>query len=306
MESFRVYFALGLMSLSLGHVVEGAVNTGTIYFRCYRGHSFNDVNINQIANLIPELNLREETVFHIHGYTENVEHESVTLIVQAYLNYTTKNIIAIDFRQIADNRNYIIDVERVKTVASAIGNSLNTLVASGLNPHNIHLIGHSLGGQVAASVGLYTNFKVPRITGLDPAGPLYYTGSYLRASDAAFVVIIHTDEGLLGQFQHSGDVDFLPNGGHRPQPGCALVPLTKGSEINCNHRRSWRYYAESVGNPRGFLADRCNGGGLLHEKKCDRSDVIPMGYATPSNARGTYYLKTNSKFPFALGLKGLL
>ncbi|XP_033334506.2 pancreatic triacylglycerol lipase [Megalopta genalis] len=305
MESFRVWLVLGIVSLSLGHVAEGAVDTGTIFFRCYKGASFNDVNIKQIGNLIPQLNLREQTVFHIHGYTENVEHESVTIIVKAYLNYTTKNIIAIDYRQLADNENYFVDVEHVNDAGSAIANALDILVARGLNPNNIHIIGHSLGGQVAAFVGSHTNFTVARITGLDPAGPLFYTGRYLRASDAAFVDIIHTDEGAVGQPYNSGDVDFLPNGGHRPQPGCSVLPFTHDPEVNCNHHRSWRFYAESVGNPRGFLADRCSGGVLFNEKKCDRSDVIPMGYATPSNARGLYYLKTNSKSPFALGLKGL-
>lgn len=68
------------------------------------------------------------------------------------------------------------------------------------------------------------------LTGLDPAGPLFYTGRYLKAGDAEFVDIIHTDEGLLGQVEHSGDVDFLPNGGHTPQPGCPVMPISIGSE----------------------------------------------------------------------------
>ncbi|XP_076379740.1 pancreatic triacylglycerol lipase-like [Megalopta genalis] len=302
MESFRVWLVLGMVSLSLEHVAEGAVDTGTIFFRCYKGASFNDVNIKQIGNLIPQLNLREQTVFHIHGYTENVERESVTIIVRAYLNYTTKNIIAIDYRHIADNNNYIADVVLVNEVGSAIANALHTLVATGLNPNGIHIIGHSLGGQLAASVGSHTNFIVPRITGLDPAGPLYYTGRYLKAGDAAFVDIIHTDEGVLGQIYNSGDVDFLPNAGHRPQPGCSILATLQVPDALCSHHRSWRYYAESVGNPHGFLADPCLNVGLL---LCDRSNVVPMGYATPSNARGKYYLYTNSQYPFALGLNGL-
>ncbi|XP_078046322.1 pancreatic triacylglycerol lipase-like isoform X2 [Augochlora pura] len=306
MEYFRVCIVLGLIGLSFGNVADRAVDTGSIFFRCYKGASYNDVNIKDIANLIPQLNLREETVFHIHGYTENIEHESVKLIVEAYLKYTKKNIIAIDYRQIADDRNYIADVVHVHNVGRVIANALNTLVQKGLNPKSVHIIGHSLGGQVAGYVGLHTKFRLLRITGLDPAGPLFYSGRYLRAGDAEFVVIIHTDEGFLGQVYHSGDVDFLPNGGHRPQPGCPLNPLSKESETNCNHRRSWRYYAESVGNPHGFMAVGCKSGDLFHKKKCDQSNVIFMGYATPSNARGTYYLNTNPRSPFALGKRGIV
>ncbi|XP_078046323.1 pancreatic triacylglycerol lipase-like [Augochlora pura] len=305
MGYFCVCIVLGVIGLSFGNVADRAVDTSTIFFRCYKGASYNDVNINDIANLIPQLNLDEETVFHIHGYTESVERESVTLIVEAYLKYTKKNIIAIDYRQIADDRNYIADVVHVQNVGRAIANALNTLVQKGLNPKSVHIIGHSLGGQVAAYVGLHTKSRLLRITGLDPAGPLFYTGRFLRAGDADFVLIIHTDEGVFGQYQHSGNVDFVPNGGHRLQPGCPIIPSDKDPETICNHHRSWRYYAESVGNPDGFVAVQCSGGGLFQKLQCNQSDVTVMGYATPSSVSGTYYLNTNSQSPFALGTKGI-
>nr|XP_033334500.1 pancreatic triacylglycerol lipase-like [Megalopta genalis]XP_033334501.1 pancreatic triacylglycerol lipase-like [Megalopta genalis] len=302
MASYRVYLVLVLVGLSFGYVAEGFVSTDSLFFRYYNGSSFKDFNINKTANLIPELNSTEETVFHIHGYLENVDDESVTTIVQAYLNYTKKNIIAIDYRHIADNENYVADVERVNDVGSAIANALNTLVAKGLNPNNIHIIGHALGAQVAAYVGSHSNFSVFRITGLDPVGPLYYTGRYLQSGDATFVDIIHTDAGVVGQVYNSGDVDFLPNGGHRPQPGCSVLPTFQDPETMCSHHRAWRYYAESIGNPHGFLGDACLNVGLL---VCDQSNKVPMGYATPANARGRYYLYTNSHSPFALGSAGL-
>lgn len=65
-------------------------------------------------------------------------------------------------------------------------------------------------------------YKVPRITGLDPAMPGFSTvtnANKLDPSDADFVDIIHTNAFLQGVVQQSGDVDFYMNGGV-VQPGC--------------------------------------------------------------------------------------
>ncbi|XP_076290287.1 pancreatic triacylglycerol lipase-like [Lasioglossum baleicum] len=301
MESFRIRFVLGLIALSLGHV-SGAVDTSSIFFRHYSGRTHKDINIGQIIQLIGQLNLNKCTVFHIHGYTEDVERESVTLIVNNYLQHTTCNVIAIDYRKIADKINYFADASHVDNVGAAIANALNQLVAHGLNRNTIHVIGHSLGGQVAAHVGSHTNFRIPRITGLDPAGPMFETGRHLQSGDAEFVDIIHTDRAILGQLVSSADADFHPNYGHRPQPGCPIIPTT---ETNCNHHRSWRYYAESIQNPNGFMAVQCSGSSQFKSGECNRANVVPMGFAAPATARGKFYLHTNAQSPFAKGLQGI-
>lgn len=65
-----------------------------------------------------------------------------------------------------------------------------------------------------------------RITGLDPAGPLFYFlyslfgASRLSGKDAAFVDVINTDSYVYGIPFKSGKADFYPNGGFRWQPGC--------------------------------------------------------------------------------------
>lgn len=71
------------------------------------------------------------------------------------------------------------------------------------------------------------NFVLPRLTGLDPAGPAFYpTLQYkpLTLNDAVFVDIIHTDAYSFGQSVSSGTADFWPNGG-RSQPGCYGVGM---------------------------------------------------------------------------------
>lgn len=92
---------------------------------------------------------------------------------------------------------------------------------------NFHLIGSSLGAHVSGFAGQHviklTNSKVGRITGLDPASPMFELTSLqfkLDYSDALFVDIIHTDKGRYGINNATGHADFFPNGGHASQPYC--------------------------------------------------------------------------------------
>lgn len=88
---------------------------------------------------------------------------------------------------------------------------------------NIQIIGHSLGGQVAGSIGKQLlaekQTSVSKITALDPAGPLFTDLNRLTENDADVVEVIHTNS-LLGYFGKTGTADFYPNGGLLVQPGC--------------------------------------------------------------------------------------
>lgn len=60
-------------------------------------------------------------------------------------------------------------------------------------------------------------------SGLDPAFPGYQDVSHfgkLSTEDAKFVDVIHTCGGALGIMDPIGHVDFYPNGGSNPMPGC--------------------------------------------------------------------------------------
>lgn len=69
---------------------------------------------------------------------------------------------------------------------------------------------------------ILTISQITRITGLDPAN-LYVP--LLKASDATFVDIIHTNPGVMGTNSNSGTVDFWPNKNSLIQPGCPIIPL---------------------------------------------------------------------------------
>ncbi|XP_076292178.1 pancreatic triacylglycerol lipase-like [Lasioglossum baleicum] len=96
------------------------------------------------------------------------------------------------------------------------------------------------------------------------------------------------------------------NGRHvaRARWGPWTVEWNSG-RVNCDHHRSWRFYAESVCNPNGFMGIQCTDSSQFDLGECNRVNVVPMGIATPSSARGKFYLHTNSQSPFAKGLQGI-
>ncbi|KAK8784521.1 hypothetical protein V5799_009114 [Amblyomma americanum] len=98
-----------------------------------------------------------------------------------------------------------------------------------LKPERVHLVGFSLGAHAAGFCGRHfynsTQQQLGRITGLDPAGPLFENPNIsLSSSDVTFVDVIHTNGGPIndlkfGRKNPMGHVDFYPNGGS-DQPGC--------------------------------------------------------------------------------------
>ena len=100
--------------------------------------------------------------------------------------------------------------------------------------------------------------KLKRITGLDPAKPLFITASddkRLDKSDAEFVQVIHTDVFEKGMLVPMGHADFYVNGGYK-QPGCREETSAPNGE-SCNHNRAPRFYGESISSKVGFWGFRC-------------------------------------------------
>lgn len=87
------------------------------------------------------------------------------------------------------------------------------------------------------------------------------------------VDVIHSNAGVAGVVIDSGTVDFWPNGGF-VQPGCS--PTNPW----CNHRRSWKYFSESVASSnRTFFAVECESY-IQFEKfrsSCKNSSMNNMG-----------------------------
>lgn len=186
-----------------------------------------------------------------------------------------------------------------------------------LSAQRYHLIGFSLGAHVAGFAGMEVR-NISRITGLDPASPLfesYPANVRLDASDATFVDVIHSNgdsfiRGGLGTYSPLGHVDFYPNGG-RVQVGCnslivgAITDIWYGKWNSlCNHRRAFRFFIDSVVRTCTFRAFACESYEEYTKGNCfscgpDGSMCSDMGYyAHKSNGRGSMYLATRDKEPF--------
>ncbi|XP_067004304.2 pancreatic triacylglycerol lipase [Anabrus simplex] len=239
------------------------------------------------------------TVIYMHGFTEEYQAESVQTVMGAYLQRGGFNLIVVDARRAMSGINYLVALKTVPTLTKAVAAAVDNMVRSGLDLSRIHIIGHSLGGQAAGYLGMYIKSGlVHRITALDPSA--FNIAGLRRPLDekvAEMVDIIHTDIGFLGDLSPALAIDFYPNGGRSPQPGCGI------DTVLCNHQRSWEYYSESVLYEEAFPAVKCDDWKSFTEGKCDMNANGPvyMGILCNTNAVGKYYLRTNDKPPFGLG-----
>ncbi|XP_031350481.1 lipase member H-B-like, partial [Photinus pyralis] len=196
-----------------------------------------------------------------------------------------------------------------RVVGKAIGHFLIELNEEGqLQLSRTHIIGHSLGSHVAGFVGKHiyrtTGGRIDRITGLDPAGPLFefpFIGDdeRLTRTDANFVDVIHTDSGILGFKSAIGDADYFPNGGSAIQPGCNIPPLHNIFEYVCSHQRSLQYFIESI-NSKKFVAKACDSWISYQMGFCNLNDNALFGEWASSNFTGQFFLRTSASSPYLL------
>ncbi|KOB74604.1 Neutral lipase [Operophtera brumata] len=175
----------------------------------------------------------------VHGWNSDGNSEINPLITSAFLAVQDCNVIVLDWRALA-NANYISAANGVPSVGQFLGNFLIWLInTAGGNWNNVHLVGFSLGAHVVGNAGRQASGRPVRVTGLDPAGPLWGGNSNALNSNAGtYVEAIHTDGGLLGIFDKIVDADFYPNGGRNPQPGCWIS--------TCSHSRAYQLFASTV------------------------------------------------------------
>lgn len=107
----------------------------------------------------------------------------------------------------------------------------------------------------------------------------------MDSSDAEFVDVIHTDAGIFGFPTSIGHVDFYPNGGISPQPGCLISEVKRRSPdsllepVFCSHWRSYQFYAESVVKEDSFISVPCKSWKGFIRGDCNLTAAVYMGYA---------------------------
>ncbi|XP_039226805.1 pancreatic triacylglycerol lipase-like [Drosophila yakuba] len=238
----------------------------------------------------------------IHGYTGDRDFAPNSYIRPVLLDHEDVYVISIDYGPLVPYPCYFQAVQNLPLVSQCLAQLINNLVDRAIVANDqIHLIGFSLGGQVAGQTANYVKRKLKRITGLDPAKPFIIPGPESRRldqGDADFVDVIHTDVFLRGVRLPSGHVDFYPNFGLQ-QPGCLEEGIKNLS--SCNHERAPRFYAESINSTVGFWGWQCSQEIQFHTFCPTTEDQVLMGYHVSDELRGSYYLQTASKSPFALG-----
>lgn len=185
--------------------------------------------------------------FLTHGHHGSHHDDWYQPLTNAYLAREDCNVIQIDWAQPANQYHYIganntRGVGRIFTIlfflvsntyvsGVFVANFIVKLVQDLNVPlENIHIIGASFGAQVACFTGKEVfkqlNNRVGRITTLDPARrPIENSiselvGESLQYDDADVVLNLHGDGGFRGFIKPVGTIDFYPNGGTPPQPGC--------------------------------------------------------------------------------------
>ncbi|KAL5277521.1 hypothetical protein ACFFRR_002631 [Megaselia abdita] len=265
----------------------------------------------------------------VHGFGSACPHVWVYELKTALMAVENCVVICVDWEKGAELPNYVKAAANTRLVGKQLAQLLLQLSEhKGLDLGRTHLIGFSLGAHASGFAGAELP-GLKRITGLDPAGPLFesqHPKTRLDNSDADFVDVIHSNGenlilGGLGSWQPMGDVDFYPNGG-RVQIGCSNLfvgavsdfiwsqPLSDEGRSLCNHRRAYKFFIDSVA-PRcrfpsfpcesyeKFLRGECFPCDQLEKPENDTSMCGNMGYyADRGPGRGQLYLVTREEEPF--------
>ncbi|XP_043269843.1 uncharacterized protein [Venturia canescens] len=273
------------------------------FFLYTRNNPFDgeEIRVNGTWSNLNEMNYSKNypTKIIIHGYNSDMQLDSLVDIRIEYLKKEPANLIAVDWHRLAVGPCYPVAVHNVPHVGDCLAQLIERLRDAGTT--NIHVIGFSLGAHVPAfSANVLKPYKIPRITGLDPAMPLFVTvgnDGKLDAGDAEFVDVFHTNAFIQGKVETSGHIDFYMNGGIN-QPGC----WQKQNPFGCNHHRSAAYFAESINTRIGFWGWPCPGLVAYLLGLCPpRFPAVVAGDNVDTKYRGFFLVKTRAEAPFALG-----
>jgi len=221
----------------------------------------------------------------VHGFRDNtnpiVDKDTTwPKFVKAWMDvHPDTDVILVDWSK--KDGTWFWDYDWAAQVAVDTGRWLGVCLG-GLKKMNkisqLHVAGHSLGAHLLGKAGRtytkWTDGKIDRLTGLDPAGPRWVPGlvcppigyladNVLSQGSATYMDIIHTNGGkkpsgstawpTLGMRKPAGDIDFYPDGGQW-QPGCSDNVFTAG----CSHGRAVTYFYWSIKERNMFPSIPCS------------------------------------------------
>ncbi|XP_026284863.1 phospholipase A1 member A-like isoform X2 [Frankliniella occidentalis] len=237
---------------------------------------------------------KKKTKIITHGYSSNARPKSGSdLVKNAYLQAADVNVILVDWSAV-DSHIYPLTVARSVPMAGAeIAELIKALVQQrGAREDDMHIIGHSLGAQIAGVAGSIALGPAGKgwITGLDPAGPLFEgkdPSQRLDETDAGFVEAIHTDGGYLGVVQPVGHVDYYVDGGMHRHPDCGRDVLGL-----CSHCFAFELLAHAIANNNSIVGVKCDG---LPQSDCGGNERIALGISPNTKSRGSFLVESGLK-----------
>lgn len=164
----------------------------------------------------------------VHGWIASHNENWVQKLTNAYLQQEDCNVVQVDWTEPADEPFYV-SANNTKQVGRFVGKFIRKLIEElSVPPSGVSLVGHSFGSHVSGFAGKEvkaSGAKVGRITVTDPArqpfeSSLIDESEKLTRDDGEVVVAVHSDIGKIGYAAPIGTIDFYPNGGLDPQPGC--------------------------------------------------------------------------------------
>ncbi|XP_071117860.1 pancreatic triacylglycerol lipase-like [Haliotis cracherodii] len=295
--------------------------TLTLYTRKSKGQG-QILDYKNVSSFINSLfDVKEKTKIIVHGYLSEADEPWVTNSTKYLLRLDNFNVITVDWKSGA-HKFYPKSVANTRLVGAIIAKAVEIARdMMGAKMADVHLMGHSLGSHISGYVGSRVE-GIGRISGLDPAGPLFQgtdPAVRLDPTDAIYVDNIHTDgaplyDAGLGTMSAWGHVDFYPNGGGH-QPGCppavshGLLDAVEfkfkkvPEAVSCSHLQSHEYWVASLADTKcDFTAHPCASYKDFTEGSCSTcgSGTCPqMGYFSDrANRQGKFYLTTESAYPY--------
>ncbi|CAG9864880.1 unnamed protein product [Phyllotreta striolata] len=258
------------------------------------GTNWKETNFNQTR-----FDPRKPTKIIIHGYNSDMNISALVEVRNEYLKTKDYNIFVVDWSPLNQSPCYLGALLNLPHVGACCAQLIQRLLD--VQNFDIHVIGFSLGAQITNHISVALRpYRLPRITGLDPALPGFVTlhlDGKLDKSDAQFVDVYHTNAFFQGKVEESGHVDFYINGGI-VQPGC----WAQTRFFACNHHRAPLYFAETINTEKHFYAWPCPTYFDYLLGRCPPGEPqIIMGEYVRRAAQGVYLVITESVSPFAVG-----
>ncbi|KAM6222209.1 lipase member H isoform 2-T2 [Rhynchocyon petersi] len=157
------------------------------------------------STALGNLNVTKKTTFIIHGFRPTGSAPVwMEDLVQGLLFVEDVNVVVVDWNRGATTVVYNHASKKTREVANVLKEFIYQMLVEGASLGDIYMIGVSLGAHIAGFVGEMFNGQMGRITGLDPAGPLYNgkpPQDRLDPTDAQFVDVIHSDTDGMKYFK---------------------------------------------------------------------------------------------------------